>query len=123
MLVHLLVEHPQLPDDLAALVGEQREGDAVGGGEAGQHVHGVVADAEDGDVVPLEVGQVPLQFDQLRLAERSPPGTAVEDDQALASRTSLVEIDGLAVLVGQHHVGERSPTLGPMRSKSGTATC
>jgi hypothetical protein len=63
MLVHLRIQHPQLLDDPAALVGQQREGDAVGGGETGQHVHWVVADAKDGDVVPLEVGQVPLQFD------------------------------------------------------------
>jgi hypothetical protein len=68
-----------LPDDLAALVGEQREGDAVGGGKAGQHAYRVVADAEDADAVPLEVGQVALQLDQLRLAERS-PGAADEDD-------------------------------------------
>ena len=90
MLVHLLVQHPQLPDDFAALVGEQREGDAVGGGEAGQHAHRVVADAKDGDGVPLEIGQVPLQLDQLRLAERSPLGTAVENYQSPPTRTSRV---------------------------------
>ncbi len=123
MLVHLLVLHPQLPDDLAPLVGEQREGDAMGGGEAGQHVHRVVADAKDGDAVPLEVGQVPLQLDQLRFAERSPFGTAVEDDQPLAPCTGLVENDGPAVLVRKHHVGEAFPTRGPKRSKSGAAPC
>ena len=109
MLVHLLVQHPQLPDDLAALVGEQREGDAVGTGKAGQHVHRVVADAKDGDVVPREVGQVPLQFDQLRLAERSPRGTAVEDDQSPPPVAGLVQIDALAVLIWQDDVREALP--------------
>ena len=109
MLVHLLVQHPQLPDDLAALVGEQREGDAVGTGKAGQHVHRVVADAKDGDVVPREVGQVPLQFDQLRLAERSPRGTAVKDDQSPPPVAGLVQLDTLAVLIGQDDVREALP--------------
>jgi hypothetical protein len=85
----------------------------VGSGEAGQHVHRVVTDAKDCDVVPLEVGQVPLQFDQPRLAERLPPGTAVEDDQRLASRTSLVEIDGLPMLVRQDQVGKSVPDPRP----------
>jgi hypothetical protein len=85
----------------------------VGGGKAGQHAYRVVADAEDADAVPLEVGQVALQLDQLRLAERSPPGAADEDDQPLAPRTGHVEIDGPAVLVRQHHVGEALPDPRP----------
>jgi hypothetical protein len=85
----------------------------VHGGEAGEHLHLVVADGEDGDAVPFEVGQIALQLDQLRFAERSPQGTSVENDQALAPDPGLLKMNSSAVLVWQHDVGKALPDARP----------
>jgi hypothetical protein len=75
-------------------------------GEAGKHLDSVVADGEEGDPLALEVGEAALQLDELRLAVGSPGGAAVEDDERPPIGAGSVQIDGAAVLIGQHDIGE-----------------
>jgi hypothetical protein len=102
---------------VAALVGQQRELDAVSLGERAEDVDRVVADAEQRDAVRLQDGVDALQLDELRLAERSPISAAVDDDEGLATRARLVEVDHRARLIRQAHVGKRLALLGPDRPK------
>jgi hypothetical protein len=69
-------------------------------GEAAKHINGIVADGEDRDVLAREVGQAALQLDELRFTEGSPAGAAMERHQGAAASSGLVQIDGLALLVG-----------------------
>jgi hypothetical protein len=57
-------------------------------------------------MVTLEVGETALQLDELRLAKGSPAGTTVEDHQSAPASSGLMQLDQLAVLVGQHNIGE-----------------
>jgi hypothetical protein len=75
-------------------------------GERPEHRRRVVADRKHGDGLLGQTGQDSLQLDELRLAERSPVGAAVEDDERPALPAALVEVDGLPELVGQAHVRE-----------------
>jgi hypothetical protein len=68
-------------------------------GETTKHVHSIVADGEDRDVLAREVGEAVLQLDELRFAEGSPAGAAMEHHQGTATSSDLVQIDGLAMLV------------------------
>jgi hypothetical protein len=54
----------------------------------------------------LEVGETALQLDELRLAEGSPASAAVEDHQGAPASSGLMQMDRLAVLVGQHNIRE-----------------
>jgi hypothetical protein len=68
-------------------------------GKTTKHVHSIVADGEDRDVLAREVGEAVLQLDELRLAERSPAGAAMEQHQGTATGAGLVQVDSLAMLV------------------------
>jgi hypothetical protein len=86
-------------------------------GETGQHVHGIVADGKDRDVLALEVGLAALQLDELRLAERSPASAPMEHHQGTPASSSCVEVDGTPVLVWQNDVGEPVPNRRSDRGK------
>jgi hypothetical protein len=95
-----LVEKPELSDHVTSLVGEKRKRDPVLLGEGSEDLDAVIADGEQGNALATERRPHFLQLDQLRPAERSPVGAAVEDDESFARATRLVEIDRGAVLVG-----------------------
>jgi hypothetical protein len=109
VLEDMLVEQTEGTDDGAALISEESIGDVLFGGKSGQHVHGVVADSKKHDVVALKVWQALLQLHELRFAEGSPAGTAVQDDQGTPTITSLVQVDTLTMLVRQDDVREALP--------------
>ena len=94
------------PDGDAALIREERVGDAVAIGKTGQGADRVVAQREDGVAGGFELRQALLQLDELRPTVRSPIGAAVEGDQRSAVGPCCVQVDRLAVLVRQHHIGE-----------------
>ena len=66
------VEDAEPLDHAAVDVGEQRVGDAVLSRELSEDVQEIIADGKWLDPVPGERLQVPLQLDELRLAEPSP---------------------------------------------------
>jgi hypothetical protein len=109
VLEDMFVEETEGTDDGAALIREESIGDVLFGGKSGQHVHGVVADGKRHNVVALKVWQALLQLHELRFAERSPPSTAVKDDQGTPTVTGLVQVDALTVLVRQDDVREALP--------------
>jgi len=78
------VDQAELADDAAALVTEERVGDAVRRGERREARDGVIADRVQGVPGVSQCGKDALQLDQLRLAIRSPSRAPVEDDQGLA---------------------------------------
>jgi hypothetical protein len=84
---------------VAALIGEQRVGDAALVSEGGQHLHTVVADREDCHSVLLELRPGFLQLHELHFAVGSPAGTAVEHDKRSAISTLSVQIHQTPVLV------------------------
>jgi hypothetical protein len=47
-----------------------------------------------------------LQLDELRLAERSPAGTAVKEHDGTPPGAGLVQINSVAVLIRQRHIRE-----------------
>jgi len=120
LLVDVLVQQTERAHHGAALVGEKRKGNPVCVRKPAEHVHRVIADGEDGDVRPREVGQAPLQLDELRLAEGSPTGAAVEHHQGPPGATRLMEIHGLAMLIRQEDVGEALPNRGADPAKINT---
>jgi hypothetical protein len=81
-------------------------------GEVGQYGHRIVADCEDGNALSLEVRHALLQLHELRLTVGSPAGAAIEEDQGAPAGPDLVEIDGVAVLVGQYDVRESGADRG-----------
>ncbi len=103
------VEQSEATNDDAALIREQGIADAVCRREAAEHRDRIVADGEDGDTLTREVGEALLQLDELRLAERSPRRTAIEDDQRPPPGPRRMQIDGFAGLVRQHEVRESLP--------------
>jgi hypothetical protein len=104
-----LVEETEGTDDDAALIREEGIGDVLFGGKSGQHIYSVVADGKKHDVVALKVWQALLQLHELRSAEGSPAGTAVQDDQGTPTVTGLVQVNTLTVLVRQDDVWEALP--------------
>jgi hypothetical protein len=102
----VLIQEAELLDGNAPGVRQQLVADVVLLGERGQYRHGIVADGEQRDSPMREVVIASLQLDELRPAERSPVGAAIEDDQCLAACSSGVQIDQAAALVGQFDVWE-----------------
>jgi osmoprotectant transport system ATP-binding protein len=100
------VQDAELADHAAALVGEERVGDAVRLRERGEPALVVVADREERVARVSERRGDPLQLDQLRLAVRSPPRAAVEHDERAPRAARGMQVDERAVLVGEPHVGE-----------------
>jgi len=74
-------------------------------------------------VLALEVRHAALQLDELRLAEGSPGGAAMEDDQGTSSPTHLVERHGLPRLVRQYHIGETFPDGGANGAEIDAKVC
>lgn len=106
VLVQLVVIHPQRSDDATALVRQERIGDAVLLGERPQRGDGVVADAEEGDAMRLQLRRDRQQLHELRRAVWSPARAALAGDERPPATPRGVQVDGLARLVGQPHVGE-----------------
>lgn len=104
---YMRVEYAEFADHPAAAVGKQGVGDAVPGGVSRQQRGRIRADRVDGDVVPCKVLEIALQLDQLRFAEASPGGAAVEQDEGPAVAAGAGELDGSAGLVRQREVGDR----------------
>jgi hypothetical protein len=71
-----------------------------------EHIDGIVTDGEDDNVLAFKVGQTALQLDELRLAEGSPGGAAMEDYQGPTAASGLVQAEGVTMLIWQHHVGK-----------------
>ncbi len=78
-------------DGLALGIGEQREGDFQPGRGRLQDLGVIITDADDLDPGVLDRLEVTLQLDQLRAAERSPVGRAVEYQGRLALLEDLVQ--------------------------------
>jgi len=97
--IDVLVQQAEGAYHGAPLIGEEGIGDVVCVGKPAEHGDGIIADGEDGDVRPREVGQAALQLDELRLAEGSPGRAAVEHHQGTPSATRLMEIHGMAMLI------------------------
>lgn len=114
MAIQVIVQHPQVADDAAALVGEQRIRDPVLRGKSRERLDGVVADRKQRDLGAGEVGGDALQLDELRLTVGSPPRTSVEDDERAAAPARLVQADGRAALIGQRYVGKRRADRRPL---------
>ena len=112
LLVDMLVQQTERAHHCASLIGEERIGNPIRVGKPTEHVYSIIADGEDGDVRAHEVGQAPLQLDELRLAEGSPTGAAVEHHQGPPGATHLMEIYGMAMLIRQEDVGEALPNRG-----------
>ena len=55
-------------------------------------------------MLTLEIGEAALQLNELRLAEGSPGGAAMKDQQGPAASAGLVQIERLPILVKQHHI-------------------
>ncbi len=104
--LHVFIDEAELTNDAATLVGEQRKADAVLVRKAAKYLDGVVADGEEGDAFGLETRPHLLQLDQLRLAEGSPLGAAVEDYERLAVPACRVQILHSAALVRQTNIGK-----------------
>jgi hypothetical protein len=109
LFVNTLVQEPECANDLAAVIGEESVGNAVLVGEPAQTSDGIVADGEDGDVLPFEVRQAALQLDELRFTKRSPFGAAMKHDQCAAARPDLVQTHGCAKLIWKDNIREMSP--------------
>jgi hypothetical protein len=95
-----LVEKPEPSDHVTSLVGEERKRDPILLGDGSEDRDGVIADGEQRDAIRAESRPYILQLDQLRPAERSPVGAAVEDDECLPHPAQRVQIDRGAALVG-----------------------
>jgi hypothetical protein len=95
-----LVEKPEPSDHVTSLVGEERKRDPILLGDGSEDRDGVIADGEQRDAIRAESRPYILQLDQLRPAERSPVGAAVEDDECLPRPAQRVQIDRGAALVG-----------------------
>lgn len=117
LLVDVIVGEAQLANDAAALIRKERVGDAILIGEAGQRLDRVVADGEGGVAVGRQLGLDLLQLDELRFAEGSPLGAAVEHDHGPPAGPRRVEVDVPARLVRQPDVRETLADLGPDRGK------
>jgi len=109
VLVDTLIQQTKRSDHFAALISEQRVGDALFGSKRGQYVDCIVADGKRDNAVTLEVGQAFLQLDELRFAVGSPPGTAMEYHQCALTVPRLVQFDLPAVLVRQDDVRKALP--------------
>ena len=90
ILLQVLIDEAELANYAAPLVRQQRETNAVLVCEATENLDRIVADGEQGDSLRFEVAEYLLQLNQLRLTERSPLGTAVENYQSPPTRTSRV---------------------------------
>jgi hypothetical protein len=64
-----------------------------------QHLHGIVANGKNGNVLALKVRQGALQLDELCLAKGSPTSAAVENHQRATVTSRLMETHHIAVLV------------------------
>jgi hypothetical protein len=100
------VQQPQMFDERAALVGEQRKGEVELGGRTSERRRRVVADHEGDDVCGLETLLDPLQLDQLRTTVRSPLRAADEHDEGPPSCACGVDINLAAGLVRQDDLRE-----------------
>jgi hypothetical protein len=104
--LYSLVDEAETPDDVAALVQEQRIRDTTLVGEGPKHRHGIVAQGKAGHAPGFEPVQHRLQLDQLRFAEGPRVGAAVEDDECLAVAARGVQVHRRAALVRQADVGK-----------------
>jgi len=74
-------------------------------------------------VLVFEVRHAALQLDELRFAERSPRGAAVEDHQGPPATSGLMEIHQSAVLVWQPHFREALANRRADRGEVDTEIC
>ena len=102
----LFVQQPELPDRVAALVGEQRVGDPVLCCESREHLDAVVADRVERVASAAEFFPDSLQLNELRFAERSPAGAAVEDHERGPPRPVRVKIQGRAIGAHERKIRE-----------------
>jgi hypothetical protein len=100
VLLDPLVQEPESPDHVAALVGQERERDAVLCRERSKDRDRIVAYGEERHALGGENGKHTLQLDELRFTERSPLRAAIEDDEGRATSAGLVQIDHRARLIG-----------------------
>jgi hypothetical protein len=94
-------------DDGTVDVGQQGILDTETAGESRQKIRWIRADGVDFDAFTQEGGTLLLQLDQLRLAEASPGGGAVEQDERPRLRWSVGKPHDPPVGVGQLEVRDR----------------
>jgi hypothetical protein len=104
--VQVIVEHPEVPNSAAALVGQKRIRDPVFRGKRRERRYGVVTDRKQRDIGVGEIGGDTLQLNELRFAVRSPPRTAVENDDRLPAPARLLKAHRRPGLIGQGNVGK-----------------
>jgi hypothetical protein len=100
VLLDPLVQEAESPDHVAALIGQERERDAMLRRERSKDRDRIVAHGEERHAPGGENGKHTLQLDELRLTKRSPLCAAVEDDEGRAASAGLVQIDHRARLIG-----------------------
>jgi hypothetical protein len=75
------IQDTQLPNQPAAIVRKQRIPDVVLVRELLQNANGIRTNGENTNSLLFEVFQILLQLDQLRLAESSPRGAPMKQNQ------------------------------------------
>jgi hypothetical protein len=111
----LLVQNPEAPDDLGVEVREQGIGDRLFFAELTQDLLVVVGDRVEGEAGGLEALVGVAQLAELRPTRGSPDRGAIEDDDRGASGAVRMEVDGSAVGIGEHHVGQAVADFGARR--------
>jgi hypothetical protein len=106
MRIDVFVEQAKGADRLAPLVRKEGILNPMFGCKPGQHIHRIIADRKEGNMGALEVGEPALQLNELRLAEWSPHGAAMEDHQGAMLASGLVQIDEIAMLIWEDDLRE-----------------
>ena len=109
-------------DDDTADVGQQVVLDAEVLGETGQQVRWIRADGVDLDAFAKEGGMLALQLDQLRLAEASPGGGAIEQDQRSCLWRAVGEARELPARVGELEIGDDLADVRPIGKSSASGS-
>jgi hypothetical protein len=106
MTVQVVVQHPQVANDPAAHIGQQRIRDPLLCREPGQRLYRVVTDRKQRDLGAVEIRGDLLQLDELRFTVRSPPRAAVEDHKRPAAPSRLLKAHRDSGLIRQRDVGK-----------------
>jgi hypothetical protein len=107
----LFVQDAVAANRLRIDVGEQAVRDVLLGFELAQYGLIVIGDGKDLDPMFLKLRERIAQLTELRPTRGSPHRRAIEDHDRLRVAAALVEIDRLAVRVGQDEIGKSLPNL------------
>jgi hypothetical protein len=107
----LFVQDAVAANRLRIDVGEQAVRDVLLGFELAQYGLIVIGDGKDLDPMFLKLRERIAQLTELRPTRGSPHRRAIEDHDRLRVAAALVEIDRLAVRVGQDEIGKSLANL------------